>query len=142
MRLVHSSSAPLVLYSGLRHSSTGGEELKSTPQHVEDSTSDELLAFRHKRRASLPSLVFSATLQRCTRPFDDIRKQVFADSRLAPQSWGRIDSCLLRRFVLPNEKIVFTSWLPRGLYLLRSEMYVVIAFCVVILFRVALIGSI
>ncbi|CDJ29857.1 3', 5'-cyclic nucleotide phosphodiesterase domain-containing protein, putative [Eimeria mitis] len=104
VRLLHSSSAPLVLYSGLRHSSTGGEELTSGMQLAQGITSDEGLAFRHRRSTSLPSLVFSATLQKCTRPFDAIRKQrvvhcpyLLSTAQLSLEPYRRLDLDIWRR---------------------------------------------
>ncbi|CDJ47284.1 3', 5'-cyclic nucleotide phosphodiesterase domain-containing protein, putative [Eimeria brunetti] len=107
VRLVHSSSAPLVLYSELRHSSTGGEELTFAPQLAEDKTSDEMVASRHRRTASLPSLVFSATLQKCTRPFDAIRKQLSLEPyrRLDLDIWRRTADELQLFFFLALEEL-------------------------------------
>ncbi|CDI85661.1 3', 5'-cyclic nucleotide phosphodiesterase domain-containing protein, putative [Eimeria praecox] len=107
MRLVHSSSAPLVLYSGLRHSSTGGEEFTSAPQLSDDNASEEALTLRHRRSASLPSLVFSATLQKCTRPFDAIRKQLSLEPyrRLDLDIWRRTADELQLFFFLALEEL-------------------------------------
>lgn len=75
---MHSSSAPVDLFSTLRAASPKLEKPPFLMNSADgDKTADDQVPRRFARTASLPALVFSSTLQKCTRPFDFIRKEVF-----------------------------------------------------------------
>lgn len=74
--LLHSSSAPLNLSFAARHSFNSVEKLSSMRSAETERQPDDQHPSRRRRTLSVPALVFSATLQKFTGPFDTIRKQV------------------------------------------------------------------
>ncbi|OEH79713.1 3 5 -cyclic nucleotide phosphodiesterase domain-containing protein [Cyclospora cayetanensis] len=109
---LQTNSAPLVLLQEVSRSLDLDQRTAAVKEL--EHAGEEHLKLQCKRAASLPSLVFSATLQKCTGPFDAIRRQ------LSLESYRRLDLDIWRRTADELELFFFLALEELGV-MVKSE---------------------